>query len=396
MLASMFASSLLAQTAEHPNYPVVVVDQQDGVIAIIDDIDFRTPLAFERTLTEVPNASVLLLDSPGGGVHSALAIASRVRGLSLTTIILPKSSCLSACALVFLAGSKRLADGQLGVHQISSASGQDNLVGGQFALADVIEALDKYDAPRELIGLMLRTPPEDMYLLSSEEKQRFGFAGGQFPPTNNSEVPRAYVDLANPETWRGKVITGELISSGKKWYAKLNQDGTTTFQFASGKRSDGRYHVTKEAVCFKLDLGQSYSCRRPVRGSDGIRWYDEQGNFHSVIVSVNDKDFGAISEQQGVPASVSDYIKPGDCALIVASRPTISAAREYVRSNIRDRRYLKAFRSENGWVAISIGTLKPQEVDPIMSEWKASGRIPQDSYCSTGSNYISAVDLQLN
>ena len=215
-VSSMFACSAASQTAEYPNYPVIILDQNDGVIAIIDQIDFRTPLAFEKTLAEVPNASVLVLNSPGGLVHSALSIAARVRSLGLSTVILEDQECLSACALVFFAGTERLALGNLGVHQISSSGGGGDMVGGQFALADVIEALNEFDVPSEVMGLMLRTPPDEMYVFSALENQRYGFLTEQQPQAK-SQVPSRYpVDLSNPETWRGKTITGQLVSNGKE------------------------------------------------------------------------------------------------------------------------------------------------------------------------------------
>ncbi|WP_299872668.1 hypothetical protein [uncultured Sulfitobacter sp.] len=389
------STSAFAQNAEHPNYPVIIVDEGDGIIAIADEIDSRTPLAFERTLSEVPNASVLILDSPGGAVHGALAIATRVHGLGMATVVLSESKCFSACALVFFAGAERLAFGELGVHQISPSNGRGDMVGGQFALADVLEALNDYDVPSEVIGVMLRTPPESMYVFSASENRRYGFLNETEPQTASPEPRPKTVDLANPETWRGKVITGQLVSSGKKWYASLNKDGTTIFQFTSGQVSSGRYYLSESEVCFQLDQNPEFACRRPVPGPAGVRWYDEDGGYQSLIVSVDNARMGAIVPRQKTVNSISDHILPGDCALIVASRPTISEARDYVLSSVTDRRYLKAFRSRNGWIAISIGTLKAHEVDAVVSKWKKSGRIPKDSYCSTGSNYEAVVSLGL-
>jgi len=266
LFLQFWASLASAQSAEYPNYPVIVVDQGDGIIAIAGEIDFRTPLAFERTLSEVPNASVLILDSPGGAVHGALAIASRVRGLGMTTVILSENKCFSACALVFFAGANRWAFGELGVHQISPSNGRGDMVGGQFALADVIEALNEYDVPSEVISVMLRTPPDGMYVFSSSENRRFGFLDAAEPQTNSPAVSSWAVDLANPVTWRGKTVTGQLVASGKKWYASLNKDGTTTFRFTSGRISTGRYYISEGEVCFQLDGNPEFSCRRPVRG----------------------------------------------------------------------------------------------------------------------------------
>lgn len=37
---SLSATFAMSQTAEHPNFPVVVLDRQEGIIAIVGRIDF--------------------------------------------------------------------------------------------------------------------------------------------------------------------------------------------------------------------------------------------------------------------------------------------------------------------------------------------------------------------
>ncbi len=97
--------------------------------------------------------------------------------------------------------------------------------------------------------------------------------------------------------------------------------------------------------------------------------------------------FGSLGEAQA-----QSLIQPNECALVVASRRTVSDARAYA-ANISNKSYLKIFQSSNGWYAISIGTFKPRKVEPIMAKWKLSGKIPRDSYCSRGDNYIAEVPL---
>lgn len=91
-------------------------------------------------------------------------------------------------------------------------------------------------------------------------------------------------------------------------------------------------------------------------------------------------------------AFAENLVPNGECALVVASRETMSEVRSYVRS-ISDQRYLQIYKSSNGWYAISIGTLKSHEVDPVMRRWRASGKIPQDSLCSSGRGYIAEISL---
>lgn len=91
-------------------------------------------------------------------------------------------------------------------------------------------------------------------------------------------------------------------------------------------------------------------------------------------------------------AYAQSLLPRGECALIVASRSTISQARAYTKG-ISDKRHLQIFKSSNGWYAISIGTLKPSEVEPVMARWKASGKIPKDSLCSSGKRYVAEMSL---
>lgn len=396
----VLANVVTAQTAKYPYYPVIEIDRDKGIFGIVGEIDFRTPLSFERILENIPNPKVLVLDSPGGSVHSALAVASRVRGMGLKTVIREDDGCYSACSMIFFAGATRVAYGELGVHQISYSSGDDDLVSGQFALADILEVLTEFDVPPQVMGIMLRTPPEKMYVFSHEENVRFGFYGSrvaaapkQKVATPNSSSNAGSIDLLNPTTWRGKRIQGELVENGKVWFSWLHSDGRTTFQTTKGERLFGTYRITNGYVCYRYNGSTSEACRTPRRVDGRIGWFDVKGNYVSYVAGIESKSLASVSKNINVVASVAEHIKPNECALVVASRPTVQDARAYVVENVQDRRFVMGYMSENGWIAITIGTLKPHEVDPTLKRWKASGKIPMDSYCSTGTKYVAVVNI---
>ncbi len=76
-----------------------------------------------------------------------------------------------------------------------------------------------------------------------------------------------------------------------------------------------------------------------------------------------------------------DALIPGNqCALIVASRASISEAKDYINNEVSNTKNVNVYESKNGWYAISIGFLKSHEVKPVMGKWKKSGKIPQDSF----------------
>lgn len=140
---------------------------------LIGDVDSRTALNFDRAVDEFGIPEILLLSSDGGLVGDALVVARRAKGLGVATLVPSGMGCYSSCALIFLAGRPRVVDGLLGVHQISSRSG--DLVSGQVAISDILDVLGEFDVPNDLIVAMFRTPPEEMHILSEEEKFAFGF-----------------------------------------------------------------------------------------------------------------------------------------------------------------------------------------------------------------------------
>lgn len=177
-------------------YPIFIPKEDTSLFALIGDIDMRTSLNFKRAVKEYGVPDTLLLASGGGLVYIGLDLAMEVNRLGVTTVIPEKRICYSACAYVFLAGKERILDGELGVHQISSAD--SDLIRGQFTLADMIDVLNSFDVPAELYPPMLSTPPEEMYVVSAEEIQELGLdsrvASAQKPKQKALTVSRTNLE----------------------------------------------------------------------------------------------------------------------------------------------------------------------------------------------------------
>ncbi|MCR9061932.1 MAG: hypothetical protein NXI02_31710 [Rhodobacteraceae bacterium] len=142
----------------------------DGTISV------ATEKSFHR-LADEADIHTVELNSDGGQVYAALSIADRIHLQGINTWIKPGEECYSACALVFLAGKRRLADGILGVHQIYSEEENNSLT--QAIVSDIFASLSVYGTPDELVALMLRTPPEEMYIFSPDEVERLGITRRQ-------------------------------------------------------------------------------------------------------------------------------------------------------------------------------------------------------------------------
>jgi hypothetical protein len=145
------------------------------------------------------------LNSPGGRVFPALDIARAIKAAGLNTVVPAGDECHSACAFIFLAGHERIAQGKLGVHQVS---GVDDPSLTQTAIGRIYEDLVTFNAPSYLVSRMLRTPPGDMYVFTPEELER-----------NSINIRDASKALAVPhllpvETWlRQSWLVGVFVNT---------------------------------------------------------------------------------------------------------------------------------------------------------------------------------------
>lgn len=181
-------------------------DEPD-VIALNAEITRTTPGDLDRALDARPGARTLVLNSPGGAVDSALVVAQEVRRRGMRTYVPDGMGCYSACAYIFFAGENRIADGELGVHQIS----QDvaDIVLTQFTIGDILDALDEFGVQHQVISYMLRTPPEDMYVFSRLEVTDLGINRGD--PIRVAVVPEE--PAPEPEAHQGVTVAFVQLSS---------------------------------------------------------------------------------------------------------------------------------------------------------------------------------------
>jgi hypothetical protein len=167
----LFLCASPSLSAEKVFGPFSVADAAPNIIVLNGEIDIGSALNFRRALQAAPNAKLLTLNSPGGTVQMALLIADDVHERGMSTYITKESGCLSACALIFLAGVERQTDGTLGVHQISSDSG--DLVSAQLSISDILDVLNRFGTPIEVMTWMFKTPPNDMHVFTADEIESY-------------------------------------------------------------------------------------------------------------------------------------------------------------------------------------------------------------------------------
>lgn len=181
----------LSVASHHAVAEVVVV--RGTVIRIDGPIDQAVADSFIREISARSNLTTVSLNSPGGRVFAALAIARAINTAGLNTSVPSGDECHSACSLIFLAGRERVADGLLGVHQISGVN-DPSLT--QTAISHIYEELVRFNTPSYLVSRMLRTHPEAMYIFTPEELERHSINIRDYQ-SQAGEIPH----LLAVETW---------------------------------------------------------------------------------------------------------------------------------------------------------------------------------------------------
>lgn len=140
----------------------------------------------------------VILSSPGGSVDAGLQLATIIRQNRLSTFVTANNTCASACFYLFAAGVNRWAENgsKVGVH-----SAAENGFETEKATAATIRfsrVLAKLDVPDDILGKIVRTPPQGMYYLTLQDLASMGV---QFVPTPANQIQNilAEAGLSKPE-----------------------------------------------------------------------------------------------------------------------------------------------------------------------------------------------------
>jgi hypothetical protein len=143
-----------------PETPIIGVNGQIEEA----DVDRFQALAATR------NNAMILLRSEGGKMAPALRIGEMIRAKGYNTIV--KDYCMSACALIWLAGSKRLmtATAHIGLHQAYIVAGQaDGMLN-----AIIGSYLTRLGLGYPAIAYATQASPNDMKWLTVDDAKRVG------------------------------------------------------------------------------------------------------------------------------------------------------------------------------------------------------------------------------
>jgi hypothetical protein len=128
---------------------------------------------------------VVVIDSPGGSVEDAMAMARLIREQGYATEIPDGSLCASSCPLMFAGGVARSAGPKaaIGLHQFYAAAGSSTdavaaLSHAQATTARISRFLTEMGVDAALWLHALDTPPQALYYLTATEQTEYGLVTG--------------------------------------------------------------------------------------------------------------------------------------------------------------------------------------------------------------------------
>jgi len=198
-LHGMLALAALAMpaTASAAEFEHQTLDDGSEAILILGDIEPGDEEAFRQLTIQYPDATVAL-DSDGGALVPALEIGRLVRLRNYTTVVLDDGRCVSSCALIWIAGSRRVLSttASLGFHASYLDEGGVKVESGA-ANALVGHYLSQLSLSQDAVLFATLAPPTEVAWLNVSNRNRAGIAFETFEAEANSPAPIPQVQIVD-------------------------------------------------------------------------------------------------------------------------------------------------------------------------------------------------------
>lgn len=156
--------------------------KEGGVVAVEGSIDPDSARRLAEGIeTWGDRVKLLSLDSPGGSLEEAMAMARLVRQKGLSTKVAAGAVCASSCPLLFAGGVSRQVeeDGAIALHQFYNAPDARAtdparaISDAQSTAARIVRHLSDMGVDPAMWLHALDTPPQRLYYLSSEQLAKY-------------------------------------------------------------------------------------------------------------------------------------------------------------------------------------------------------------------------------
>jgi hypothetical protein len=115
----------------------------------------------------------VVLDSAGGNVNAAMRLGRLIRSNERKTVVPAWGRCISACALVYIAGETRWSFGEIGLHRPYLSGKPQSPQEIEKALSTMLKSLRSYVGEMgitdEFANVMINTPPDKVRVFIGDE-----------------------------------------------------------------------------------------------------------------------------------------------------------------------------------------------------------------------------------
>jgi hypothetical protein len=237
--AAISADIKVVPAAEGDNQPFILID---GEIIAGDDDKFR------KLAAEYSDA-IVVLNSEGGAISPAMDIGRTIKLRGYKTVVLDGSSCASACALIWISGSRRIIDdgGEVGFHAsyldtdgTKIETGVGNALVGHY--------LSQLGFGEKTVVFATLAPPDKILWLNAETTAMSGIEFDLLPSTSSRERKnKSAQPPATPSTSVKSPANRQeydlVTAAPEEWMGDAKQTIRKPEEFAKALRSRG-YQAT--------------------------------------------------------------------------------------------------------------------------------------------------------
>jgi hypothetical protein len=178
VVAAVMTVLIGASNAEALQYDRITLPSSPKVLVLarghIDQGDTQRLFNFLIALPTSDRIAGFVVDSPGGGLVEAEALAGVIRRAAFPIFVPPSGQCSSACFLLFAAAPRRVVadDARIGVHRPSD-NGRETSA-SKIATAAMAKDAGELGVPQNIVWKLVQTPPERKTWLSQADFAAMG------------------------------------------------------------------------------------------------------------------------------------------------------------------------------------------------------------------------------
>ena len=184
LLAALMSAGLAGPAAAKMSFQRETTDSGTRYIVIAGAFEPDDTAAGLKKEVEAFKPELVLFNSPGGNVASAMEYGRMIRQLGLSTLQVKDHECASACSLAFLGGVERYAEpGSIGVHRASftdEVESKEAVAAIQELTAEVIGYLTEMEVDPTLLQISLTVDNADIRYLTAAEMLDLGVTTGDW------------------------------------------------------------------------------------------------------------------------------------------------------------------------------------------------------------------------